>query len=51
MEKKRVLFISQEITPYIPENEISSIGRNLPEGIMESGKDCLLYTSDAADDP
>lgn len=44
MEKKRVLFISQEITPYIPENEISSIGRNLPEGIMESGKDIRIFT-------
>ena len=44
MEKKRVLFISQEITPYIPENEVSTIGRNLPEGIMESGKDIRIFT-------
>ena len=44
MEKKRVLFISQEITPYLPENEMSSIGRNLPQGTMESGKDIRIFT-------
>jgi starch synthase len=43
MEKKRVLFISQEITPYMPENEMSLIGRNLPQGIMESGKDIRIF--------
>ena len=44
MEKKRGLFISQEITPYLPENEMSSIGRNLPQGTMESGKDIRIFT-------
>ena len=44
MEKKRVLFISQEISPYISENELSSIGRNLPQGTMESGKDIRIFT-------
>ena len=44
MEKKRVLFISQEITPYLPDNDMSSIGRNLPQGTMESGKDIRIFT-------
>ncbi len=43
MEKKRVLFISQEISPYLDDNEISTLGRNLPQGIMESGKDVRIF--------
>jgi starch synthase len=37
MENKKVLFISQEITPYLPESEMSVIGRHLPQGIQENG--------------
>ena len=43
MDKKRVLFISQEITPYLSETEISTRCRNLPEGIMEKGKDIRIF--------
>jgi len=43
MEKKRILFISQEITPYLPENHISKIGRELPQGIQESGKEIRVF--------
>lgn len=43
MSKKRVLFISQEITPYLPENELSTIARNLPQGIQESGKEIRTF--------
>ena len=39
MDAKKILFIAQEITPYLPESEIATICRN-----------CLLYTSDAADE-
>jgi starch synthase len=38
MEKTKVLFISQEITPYLPETEMSKIGRYLPQGIQEKRK-------------
>jgi len=37
MEKTRILFITQEITPYVPETEISVIGRQLPQGIQDKG--------------
>ena len=37
MESTKVLFISQEITPYLPETEISKIARYLPQGIQEKG--------------
>ena len=43
MDKKRVLFISQEITPYLCETEISTKCRSLPQGIMEKGKDIRIF--------
>ena len=43
MDKKRVLFISQEITPYLCETEISTKCRSLPQGIMEKGKDNRVF--------
>jgi starch synthase len=43
MEKKKVLFIFQEITPYLPESELSKIGRYLPQGIQERGKEIRTF--------
>ena len=43
MEKKRVLYVSQEITPYMPENHISQIGRDLPYGILDHDKDIRIF--------
>ncbi|MCK5823073.1 MAG: glycogen/starch synthase [Bacteroidales bacterium] len=43
MEKTKVLFVSQEITPYLPENEMSSISRYLPQGIQEKGKEIRTF--------
>jgi starch synthase len=43
MESKKVLFVSQEITPYINETEISSISRFLPQGIQERGKEIRTF--------
>ncbi|MDR2886809.1 MAG: glycogen/starch synthase [Bacteroidales bacterium] len=43
MESKKVLFISQEITPYLEETELSRIGRYLPQGIMERGKEIRTF--------
>ena len=43
MTKKRILFISQEIAPYTEENEISKIGRYLPQGIQEKGKEIRTF--------
>ena len=37
MDVKKVLFISQEIAPYVPENRVSLVGRQLPQGIKEQG--------------
>ena len=43
MEKKKVLFVSQEITPYLPDSEIADIGRYLPQGIQEKGKEIRTF--------
>jgi starch synthase len=44
MEKKKILFVSQEITPFLPKSEISSTSRRLPQGIQESGKEIRVFT-------
>ncbi len=38
MMKQKVLFVTQEITPYLPESEMSLIGRYLPQGIQKKEK-------------
>lgn len=43
MAKKKVLFISSEITPYLPESEMAHIGRYLPQGIQEKGKEIRTF--------
>ncbi|RUT77722.1 glycogen/starch synthase [Ancylomarina longa] len=43
MKKTKVLFVSQEITPYLPESEMSEIGRYLPQGIQEQGKEIRTF--------
>src|SRR5512145_3421906 len=43
MESRKVLFISQEITPYLGETQLSKIGRYLPQGIQERGKEIRTF--------
>lgn len=44
MKSKKILFINQEITPYVSDSELSHIGRELPQSILEkdmkSGPSC-----------
>lgn len=42
-EKQKVLFVCQEITPYLPETPISKIGRELPQGIQEKNKEIRTF--------
>ena len=37
-EAAKILFISQEITPYLPESDIANISRYLPQAIQEKGR-------------
>lgn len=43
MSAKKVLFITQEITPYVPESELSLIGQNLPQAIQEKGREIRTF--------
>ena len=43
MKTIKVLFISQEIFPYLPESEIATICRDLPQGIQEKGKEIRTF--------
>jgi len=43
MESVKVLFISQEITPFLPETEMSTISRFLPQGIQERGREIRTF--------
>jgi starch synthase len=40
---KKVLFITQEITPYVPESNVSAVGRKLPQLIQESGSEIRTF--------
>ena len=43
MESRRVLFVSQEIMPYLGETKLSKISRDLPQGIQERGKEIRTF--------
>ena len=43
MTNKRLLFISQEIAPYIPSNPVSSMGKNLPVKMQEKGYEVRTF--------
>ncbi len=43
MRKARVLFVSQEITPYLDETHIGKISRRLPQAIQERGKEIRTF--------
>lgn len=43
MKKARVLFVSQEITPYLDETFVGKISRKLPQGIQERGKEIRTF--------
>lgn len=44
MRKARVLFVSQEIVPFLPETTMSRICRHLPQGIHDKGKEIRVFT-------
>lgn len=43
MEKVRVLYIAQEIMPYLEETHMSRICRYLPQGIQEKGREIRTF--------
>jgi starch synthase len=43
MKKAKVLYVSQEITPFLQASEIAKIARELPQGISEKGKEIRVF--------
>ncbi|MGL4518347.1 MAG: glycogen/starch synthase [Phocaeicola sp.] len=43
MKANKVLFITQEITPYNSESEMAYMGRNLPQAIQEKGREIRTF--------
>ena len=43
MKAKKVLFITQEITPYVPESPMSLVGRKLPQAIQDKGREIRTF--------
>jgi starch synthase len=43
MKKAKILFVSQEITPYLDPTPMGTIARNLPQGIQEKGKEIRTF--------
>lgn len=43
MDINKVLYISQEITPYLSENQMSTLGQKLPQGIQEKGNEVRIF--------
>ena len=43
MDVNKVLYISQEIEPYLPAGQMATFGRNLPQGIQERGAEVRTF--------
>ena len=43
MAKKKILFINQEIAPYVPDNEMSLMGKALPQSMQEKGHEIRTF--------
>lgn len=43
MKKAKVLFVSQEITPFLELTDVSKIARRLPQGIQEKGREIRTF--------
>ena len=42
-EAQKILFISQEITPYLPETDMSKICRMMPQYVQEDGREMRAF--------
>ena len=43
MAKKKILFINQEIAPYVPDSDLSLMGKALPQAIQEKGYEIRTF--------
>ena len=43
MAKKKILFINQEISPYVPDNKLSLMGKDLPQAMQERNHEIRTF--------
>ena len=43
MAKKRILFVNQEIVPYVPKSDMADLGRDLPQKMQSGGFDVRTF--------
>ena len=43
MKAKKILYITQEMVPYVSESQMATIGRELPQGIQEGGHEIRTF--------
>ena len=43
MESTKILYVAQEIAPYVPESEMANLCRQLPQKMQEAGQEVRLF--------
>lgn len=43
MSKTKILFINTEVMPYLPDSRMSSLGRRLPQELLEAGHEVRIF--------
>lgn len=43
MTAEKILFITQEISPYVPDSELTDLGYNLPNTTIETGREARIF--------
>lgn len=43
MKTKKILYVTQEIVPYVPESQMATSGRELPQKIQEEGHEIRMF--------
>ena len=44
MKANKILFITQEITPFVSESVMANVGRSLPQATQDLGKEIRIFT-------
>jgi starch synthase len=43
MTAEKILFVTQEISPYVPDSELTNLGYNVPNTTIESGREARIF--------
>ena len=43
MTAEKILFVTQEISPYVPDSELTNLGYNLPNTTIETGREARIF--------